>query len=97
MKKSIYDLILNYASPLCQEVEHNKDTDSLISEKFQISMDKEFISIWTAEGNIYTIGSSINDLKNPKGALKIVDLEDLNAVVSSPAEMFDFVKILLPA
>jgi len=98
MRKSIYELILAYATPLAQEVKHSKFGDSLISEKFQIEMDNRFISIWTSDENVHTIGSSLGDLKNCEGALRIEDLNDQSLRFSSAyahKDCFEYVKTIL--
>jgi len=98
MRKSIYDLILAYATPLAQEVKHSKHGDSLVSKKFQIEMDSRFISIWTSDENVHTIGSSLGDLKNCEGALRIEDLNDQSlrfGGLDAHKDAFNFVKSIL--
>ena len=98
MKKSIYELILNYATPLSQEVKHNKHGVSLISEKFQVEMDNRFISIWTSDENVHEIKSSLGKVKDFESALRIEDLNDKSLVfrgLDAHKELFDYVVKLL--
>ena len=98
LMKNIYELILNFATPLAQEVKHSNHGDSLISEKFQIEMDSRFISIWTSDENVHTIGSSLGNLKDFESALRIGDLNDRSLVfrgLDAHKDTFEFVKNLL--
>jgi hypothetical protein len=93
---SIYTLIFNHFQPLAQQVSRTSYADSLISEKFQIEMSPQFISIWTPNENVWTLSSQEGNLlqSNSKGALRIVDLTDVNKRFATPQEAFNFVKSL---
>ena len=79
MQKSIYELILAYASPLSQEVNHTDDGISMIAKKFQIEFSSNEISIMNHnDQNVITIYTSLGSVKNYESALRISDLHGAN-------------------
>ena len=99
---SIYTLIFNHFQPLAQQVSRTPYADSLIRDKFHIEMSPQFISIWTPNENVWMISSQEGNLLQSnvvdrKGALRIVDLTDVNKRFSGKdphKEAFNFVKSL---